>query len=265
MDNIIAQVLIAGIGVAISASIIGCFVVWRNMAYFADSLAHSSLLGIALGLVLGIDLQIAVLIIATIFALSLMVLEHQKIFAFDSLLGVLSYGFLALAVVILYMLNLDVDLHSYLFGDILAISINDIYLIYAMLLLIAVFVLYNWNALVLMTISEEIAKAEGIRVVAFKLIFMLLLALFVALATQLVGALLIGAMLIIPVVTSRIIAKSMHSMMIVSIVLNIGIFISGTLLSIYFDSPTGPSIVVVSAALFVLFLLVKNIKKYWKF
>lgn len=264
MDNIIIQVLVAGIGIAISAAILGCFVVWRKMAYFADSLAHSSLLGIAIGLSYGVNLNIAVLVVALVFAVLLLILESKKIWKSDSLLGVLSYGFLAFAIIILTALDLDIDLHAYLFGDILAISMMDIYFIYTMLILISLFIFTNWHKLLLITISEDLALAEHIKVILFKILFMLILALFVVLSVQLIGALLIGALLIIPVVSSRMFSNSMGFMMLLSIIIATFSTMVGVWISFQLDTPTGPSIVAISAVLFLLFFILnlfKNTKK----
>jgi zinc transport system permease protein len=261
MDNFIIYVLIAGVGLAVSASIIGCFVVWRKMAYFADSMSHSSLLGIAIGLFFAIDFNIAVLLVALLFAGFLLVLEQKKIIANDSLLGVLSYGFLAVAVIVINSIDLDIDLHSYLFGDILAIGLNDIYFIYSMLVVVLLFVVRYWHELILLTLNEDIARAEGVPVFLLKLVFMLILAFFVALSVQFVGALLIGAMLIIPVASARFVSKSALFMLGVSILINIISIISGVFLSMHFDTPTGPSIVAISAAIFVVLFAFYSFKK----
>jgi zinc transport system permease protein len=261
MDNFIIYVLIAGAGLAVSASIIGCFVVWRKMAYFADSMSHSSLLGIAIGLFFAIDFNVAVLMVALLFAGFLLILEQKKIIANDSLLGVLSYGFLAVAVIIINSIDLDIDLHSYLFGDILAIGLNDIYFIYSMLVVVLLFVVRYWHELILLTLNEDIARAEGVPVFLLKLVFMLILAFFVALSVQFVGALLIGAMLIIPVASARFVSKSALFMLGVSILINIISIISGVFLSMHFDTPTGPSIVAISAAIFVVLFAFYSSKK----
>jgi zinc transport system permease protein len=261
MDNFIIYVLIAGAGLAVSASIIGCFVVWRKMAYFADSMSHSSLLGIAIGLFFAIDFNVAVLMVALLFAGFLLILEQKKIIANDSLLGVLSYGFLAVAVIIINSIDLDIDLHSYLFGDILAIGLNDIYFIYSMLVVVLLFVVRYWHELILLTLNEDIARAEGVPVFLLKLVFMLILAFFVALSVQFVGALLIGAMLIIPVASARFVSKSALFMLGVSILINIISIISGVFLSMHFDTPTGPSIVAISAAIFVVLFAFYSFKK----
>lgn len=261
MDSIITQTIFAGIGIAISAAILGCFVVWRKMSYFADSLAHSSLLGIALGLMFGINLEVSMLVIALIFSVLLLILEHKQILSSDSLLGVLSYGFLSLAIIALFSLNLDIDLHAYLFGDILALNTVDIYLIYIMLSVIFLFIFTNLSKMTLITISKDSAKAEGINVLLFNIVFMLLLAFFVVLSVRLIGALLIGAMLIIPAATSRFISPSMNIMLGISIIFGVIATLLGIWTSLYFDTPTGPTIVAISSGIFLIFFLLNTIKK----
>ena len=125
IEPFLIRATIAGIGVAIIAGAIGCFVVWRKMAYFGDSLAHSALLGVALGLVLGISTNLGTIIICTLFTILLIWLQQKQILATDTLLGILAHSALSIGMVTLSLLEKSVDLHSYLFGDILAVTTSE--------------------------------------------------------------------------------------------------------------------------------------------
>ena len=129
IEPFLIRAIIAGIGVAIITGAIGCFVVWRKMAYFGDSLAHSALLGVALGLVLGISTNLGTMIICSVFAILLIWLQQKKVLATDTLLGILAHAALSIGMVTLSLMERSVDLHSYLFGDILAVTKHEIFLI----------------------------------------------------------------------------------------------------------------------------------------
>ena len=160
LEPFLIRAIIAGIGVAIIAGIIGCFVVWRKMAYFGDSLAHSALLGVALGLVFGISTNLGTIIICSIFTISLIWLQQKNVLATDTLLGILAHSALSVGMVVLSILERSIDLHSYLFGDILAVTIMEIYLVMIGGIFVLIILSINWQSFVLTTINEKLAKAE---------------------------------------------------------------------------------------------------------
>ena len=261
IEPFILRATIAGIGVAIIAGAIGCFVVWRKMAYFGDSLAHSALLGVALGLVLGISTNLGTIIICSIFAIVLIWLQQKKILATDTLLGILAHSALSVGMVTLSLLEKSVDLHSYLFGDILAVNSSEIYYILFGGFFVLIFLYFNWSSFVLMTIDEKLARAEGINVVMNQLLIMLLMTIVVAVSFKIVGLLLITSLLIIPAASARQLAHSPELMAVISSVLAVFSVILGILSSIYLDTPSGPSIVVMSALIFVMVSIFSFITK----
>ena len=261
IEPFILRAIIAGIGVAIIAGAIGCFVVWRKMAYFGDSLAHSALLGVALGLVLGISTNLGTIIICSIFAIVLIWLQQKKILATDTLLGILAHSALSVGMVTLSLLERSVDLHSYLFGDILAVNSSEIYYILFGGFFVLIFLYFNWSSFVLMTIDEKLARAEGINVVINQLLIMLLMTIVVAVSFKIVGLLLITSLLIIPAASARQLAHSPELMAVISSVLAVFSVILGILSSIYLDTPSGPSIVVMSALIFVMVSIFSFITK----
>ena len=216
IEPFIIRAIIAGVGIAIIAGAIGCFVVWRKMAYFGDSLAHSALLGVALGLVMGISTNLGTIIICSLFAVVLIWLQQKKILATDTLLGILAHSALSVGMVTLSLLEKSVDLHSYLFGDILAVTSAEIYFILFGGFFVLIFLYFNWSSFVLMTIDEKLAKAEGINIVFYQLLIMLLMTVVVAVSFKIVGLLLITSLLIIPAAAARQLANSPEKMAIIS-------------------------------------------------
>ncbi len=252
IEPFIVRAIISGIGVAIIAGAIGCFVVWRKMAYFGDSLAHSALLGVALGLVLGISTNIGTIIICSIFTITLIWLQQKKILATDTLLGILAHSALSVGMVTLSLLERSVDLHSYLFGDILAVSQTEIYFVLIGGFLVLIFLYLNWSSFVLMTIDEKLARAEGINILLNQLLIMLLMTIVVAVSFKIVGLLLVTSLLIIPAASARQLASSPEMMAIFSSILAILAIILGIYGSYYMDTPSGPSIVVASVIIFII-------------
>ena len=251
IEPFIIRAIIAGVGIAIIAGAIGCFVVWRKMAYFGDSLAHSALLGVALGLVMGISTNLGTIIICSLFAVLLIWLQQKKILATDTLLGILAHSALSVGMVTLSLLEKSVDLHSYLFGDILAVTSAEIYFILFGGSFVLIFLYFNWSSFVLMTIDEKLAKAEGINIVFYQLLIMLLMTVVVAVSFKIVGLLLITSLLIIPAAAARQLANSPEKMAIISSLLAVLSVAIGVYSSLYLDTPSGPSIVVASTIIFI--------------
>jgi zinc transport system permease protein len=253
VDDFVLRALVAGLGVAAVAGPLGSFVVWRRMAYFGDTLAHSALLGIALGILMRVDLNLAVVGVCVVLALLLVALQQQRQLASDTLLGIMSHGALSLGLVVLSLIEtVRVDLMSYLFGDILAVTAGDIAWIWGggALALLALAVL--WRPLLAMTVHEELARVEGVNVAATRLLFMLLVALTIAVAMKLVGILLITSLLILPAAAARRFARSPEQMALLAALAGAAAVSLGLLASLRWDTPTGPSIVVAASALFAL-------------
>ncbi|MFC1664536.1 metal ABC transporter permease [Pseudomonadota bacterium] len=266
MDDFVTRALVAGIGVAILAGPLGCFIVWRRMAYFGTALAHAALLGIALGILLDISPNVGVLSVSVATALALLVLQRQRRLATDTLLGILAHVTLACGLVVLGFLDqVRVDLLGYLFGDILAVSSSDIYWIYVGGGLCLIVLLFIWQALLIVTVDEDLARADGVAVDAIQFIFVLLISMVIAVAMQIVGIMLIVSMFIIPAATSRRLTHSPETMAIVAAVVGIVSVLTGISASFQWDTPAGPSIVIAASLLFCLSVVVplslRRIKK----
>lgn len=256
MPSFIVNALLAGIGVALVAGPLGSFVVWRRMAYLGDTLAHSALLGVALGLVLSLDLNITVVLICLAVSLIFVLLQHNPLLATDTLLGILAHSSLALGLVAVSLYgNARIDLYSYLFGDLLATSVNDIVVIYIVCVVVLALLLMFWRQLVAITVHEDIAKVEGIRVARIRTLLMLLMALTIAIAMKAVGVLLITALLIIPAAASRRLSHSPEQMALFASVIGCLSVAGGVSASLLWDTPAGPSVVLAATALFIASLL----------
>ena len=253
--DFVLNALLAGLGIAVICGMMGCFVVWRKMAYFGDSLAHSALLGIAIGLAIGITMSLGVTLICLVFALLLFWLQHRGVLATDTLLGILSHGALSGGIVLLSIMRIPVDLHGLLFGDILTVTAMDLSLIGAGLVLSTGLMIRFWAPLVLATISEDLAKAEGVNTKFMQILILILMTITVAVSVRMVGVLLITSMLIIPAATARPLTRSPETMAMVSIIIGMLAVIGGMALSINANTPTGPSMVVMLAAFFAVVML----------
>ncbi len=251
-EEFFLRALLGGMGVALVAGPLGCFVVWRRMAYFGDALAHSALLGVALGFLLSIEPALGVLAAGAVLAIVFTFLQKQQRFAADTVLGLLAHSALALGLVALGFLDhLRIDLLGYLFGDVLALSWNDVVLIYVGAGVVLCGLLIIWRRLLAVTVEPELAQADGINPLAIRLLFSLLLAVVVALAMQVVGVLLITALLIIPAAASRRFSSTPEQMAVFAALVGVASVALGLGGSFTFDTASGPSIVVAALLFFV--------------
>jgi len=252
MDDFLLRALLGGLGVALVAGPFGSFVVWRRLAYFGDTLAHSALLGVALGFILHINLTLGIFIICQILAILLFISQYQRQLASDTLLGIFSHGALSLGLVALaFMDNVRIDLVSYLFGDILAIGYDDLYWIYGAGGVALLGLIWIWKPLLSITIHEDLARVEGLPVDRINWLFLGLIALIVAIMMKVVGMLLVTALLIIPAATARRFANTPESMALIAMVIgamSVGLGLWG---SFEYDTPSGPTIVVAGCILFI--------------
>ncbi len=256
LDDFFVRALVAGVGVALVAGPLGCFIVWRRMAYFGDTMAHSALLGVALGFLVDIQPTVGVIAVTMAIALILISLQQRPWLSSDTLLGILSHSALSLGLVAIGLMAwLRLDLLSYLFGDILAVTKWDILWIYAGGAAILATLAVIWRPLLASTVHEDLARAEGVPALRAKMIFMLLIALVIALAMKLVGVLLITSLLIIPAATARRFARTPEQMAMIAAGIGAGAVILGLQGSLHLDTPSGPSIVVAAGGLFAVSLL----------
>ncbi len=251
MDDFMIRALIAGFGVAIVAGPLGSFVVWRRLAFFGGTLAHSALLGVALGLVLQFSITPGIIAVSLLIAVLLLAAEGRGKLSTDTLLGILSHTALAAGLVVFAFLEgVRVDLMAYLFGDILAVSRADVYWIFGAGALALGVLAAIWRPLLAITVHEELARVEGVPVQAIRFIFMALMALVIAVSLKIVGILLITSLLVIPAAAARGFSRNPEQMAVIAAgfgSLAVALGMSG---SYFWDSPSGPSIVLAAALLF---------------
>jgi zinc transport system permease protein len=260
-DDFLLRALLGGIGVALIAGPFGSFIVWRRLAYFGDTLAHSALLGVAVGFLFQINLTLGILVICQLLAALLFFGQRQKLLASDTLLGILSHGALSLGLVALaFMEDVRVDLMAYLFGDILAIGSSDLGWIFGGGGLALAGLLRLWRPLLAITVHEDLARIEGIAVDRINWAFLGLIALTVAVMMKVVGLLLVTSLLIIPAATARRFAGNPELMALLASLIGCLAVVGGLSGSFHWDTPAGPSIVVAACLLFMVsFLLPKSL------
>ncbi|TSJ89177.1 zinc ABC transporter permease subunit ZnuB [Gilliamella apicola] len=259
MIELLLPSLLAGLSLTCLTGSLGTFVVWRRMSYFGDTLSHAALLGVAFGFLLNINLFYAIILVTLILAIGLLWLESQKQLPVDTLLGILAHSALSLGLVVISLMNnIRIDLMGYLFGDLLSITMFDVYQIVICVVTIGLLLIWRWNHFLFITVSEELAFSHGINVPITKFILTILLALTIGIAMKFVGALIITALLIIPAATAKYYAKNPESMAIIAILIGMISIIGGILFSLFYDTPTGPSVVLSNTCLFFISLFISK-------
>ena len=254
-EDFLFRAFIAGIGLAIITGPLGCFIVWRRLSYFGDTLAHSALLGVGVGYALNFNFIISVFVISALISLSLLYLQKRTSLPNDALLGLLAHSVLSIGLVLLGILSfIRIDLMGLLFGDILAVNMNDILIVWAGGGISLLVLIYIWRPLFAGTVNLELAKAEGLNADTANTIFTLLIALVIAISIKIVGILLITGLLIIPAAASRNLSNHPIQMAIISSVLGVLSVIFGLLTSINWNTSTGPTILSAALGIFIISL-----------
>lgn len=251
-DDFILRAALAGLGLAVAAGPLGCFIVWRRMALFGDAAAHGTLLGVALSLGLALPLIAGTLAAALLMALAVSALWARG-HSMDTALSVLSHSALAVGLVaVSFVPGRGLGLEAYLFGDILALSARDVAVIWGGALLALGLLAWRWQALLTATLNPELARASGVHPQREQLILTVALALVVAVSVQVVGALLIAAMLVIPAAAARSLARDPEPMALLAVGAGALSALAGLGASWQWDTPAGPSIAAAAAGIFAL-------------
>ncbi|MHA6344595.1 iron chelate uptake ABC transporter family permease subunit [Roseivivax sp. CAU 1761] len=250
LDDFMIRAALAGIGTALAAAPLGCFVVWRRMAYFGDATAHAAILGVALSLALALPVFAGALLVALVMAAAVTLLTGRG-YAMDTLLGVMAHSALAFGLVsVSFLSGVRIDLMAYLFGDILSVSQADLGVIWGGAALVLGLVAWRWSALLTATLNPDLARAAGIDPRREELVLTLALAVVVAVAIKVVGVLLITALLIVPAAAARPFARNPEAMAVLAALTGAAAAAVGLRLSFAYDTPTGPTIVCTLAAIF---------------
>lgn len=261
LDDFLTRAALAGIGTAVATGPLGCFVVWRRMAYFGDATAHAAILGVALALATGLPVVAGATLVALAMAATVATLAARG-WAMDTTLGVISHSALAFGLVaVSFLPGVRVDISAFLFGDILAVGRTDLAFIWAGALAVAGLIAWRWSALLIATLDEDLAHAAGVAPDRERLVLTLALALVVAVALKVVGALLIAALLIIPAAAARTLARTPESMVLGAVAIGAAATLGGLALSLTQDTPAGPSIVAAAALIFAALLALSTFRR----
>ncbi|WP_417249775.1 metal ABC transporter permease [Celeribacter sp.] len=261
LDDFLTRAILAGLGVVLAAAPLGCFVVWRRMAYFGDATAHAAMLGVALALTFNISVIAGVLAVSFIMALTVSLLDGRGL-AIDTLLGVMAHSSLAIGLVaVSFIQGARVDLNAYLFGDILAVNRTDVAVIWGGAALVLALLAWRWQALLTATLNPDLAASAGISPLREQVGLSIALALVVGTAIKVVGVLLIVALLLIPAAAARPFARSPEAMALIA--LGVGaLSVTGGIGAAYqFDTPTGPTIVSTAAVIFAVVSLARVLRR----
>lgn len=254
MPDFLIRAALAGLGLVMATGPLGCFVLWRRMAYFGDATAHAAILGVALAFATGLPVYAGTLIVAIAMAMTVSALTGRG-HAMDTALGVLAHSALAFGLLaVSFLPGVRMDLSAWLFGDILAVAPADLAWIWGGSALVLGLLVWRWQGLLDATVNEDLAQASGVNPGIERLALTIALALVVAVAIKIVGALLIAALLIIPAATVRGLSRSPEGMAVAAAAAGAVAIVAGLGLSLRLDTPAGPSIVAVAAMLFLLAL-----------
>lgn len=257
LEPFLLRAAAAGLVIAAIAGPLGSVLVWRRMAYFGDALSHTALLGVAMGLALGASPTPAIIALCLFVALLLSVLERRGLLSSDTLLGLAAHGALSFGMIAISLLPAaNIDLYAYLFGDILTVSGMQLIWMTAAAVIGLLLLAYYWNALVAITVHEDLAAVEGVAVALVRTLYLLLIALTIALAMRVVGVLLVTALMIIPAASARAWARSPEAMAVGAALMGMVSVLLGVGFSVGADTPTGPSIVASACVLCVLSFVV---------
>ena len=255
-DDFIIRAFAAGIGLALITGPLGCFIIWRRLSYFGDTIAHSALLGVVIAYAMNFNLIIAVFAVSCFIALSLLFLQKRTNLPDDALLGLLAHSVLAIGLVLLGILSfIRIDLMGLLFGDILSVNITDVLFVWIGGSIVLMVLILIWRPLFAATVNLELAKAEGLNADLANAIFTILIASVIAISIKIVGILLITGLLIIPAAASRNLSSTPIQMAIISSVIGLVSVVLGLQTSMIWNSPTGPTILTIALGVFILTLI----------
>ena len=250
------RALTAGVLLAVAASFIGVFVVLRKMSFFGDAVGHFAFTGIALGFLLGINPILAAIVFSILIAIGVGYLEKRTSLSLDTTIGIFFSGAAALGIFLIGLLRgYRADLFQYLFGDILAITAYDIILAAILSLTTLVVMIFAWRPLLQITFNRDLAKVNGVEVGRWEYVFLILLAIVTAISLKTVGILLVTALLIVPAAAAKQAAKNIKQLLIMTMIISVLSVVFGLFGSYYWNTASGPTIILVSLLFFVLSLI----------
>lgn len=253
------RALLAGLLSGSLGGLLGSVAVLRQLSFFSDALGHSALLGISLGVLLGVEPTLVLIPFAALFALVVAQLVERSRLPSDALLNIVYSSSLAIAVVVLRLLSARAgSLEQLLFGDILAVSWGDLVQQALLLAAVLLYLLLTRRAQILVSLDQGLAVSQGVAVGSQRLLFVVVLAVVVALSIKAVGVLLISAFVVIPACSARLISSSFGVYVPLASAIGACCGVTGLLASAAFNLPSGPCVVIVQLVSFLLALLIRS-------
>lgn len=241
---------------------LGNFIVSRGMAFYSDAIGHSSLTGVALGVIFGFrDITLAMVIFSALLGFAIIAVKSRGSSRHDTIIGVFSSIAMALGIVLLSAGGNFAKYQRYLVGDILSIQPNEIALLFAVAIIVTLVWIFFYNKLFLISLHENIAKSRGISVFAIEQLFAILTAIVVTLAIRWTGLLVINSLLVLPAASSRLVSQNSRTYFLFSILISLFSSIAGLASSFYFGSSAGAAIVLANAVFFFACLAIKVVRK----
>ncbi len=262
LDDFLVRSVIAGLIMVAIAAPMGCLMVWQRLAFLSDTLGHAAVMGVGLGLMLEVKPIFGVLAVALLIVFSLSRVTRFDTALSETTLAIISHTGLAGGIILVGLLpSQSVNLEAILFGDLLATTIDDLLRLGVTTILLLLVLAHHWRSFVAVSVSREIAQAEGIEVRKVQLLMYIMIALLVAVMMKVMGVLLIAAMLVIPTAAARLFSRSPEQMVLISGFYGLGALAGGITTSFHFDWQTGPAIVVVAAILLLITLAITRFLK----
>ena len=257
LDDFLVRSIIAGLLMVSTAAPIGCLMVWQRLAFLSDTLGHAAVMGVGLGLLFQLPPMFGVLGVVLLIVVSLSQATSFNNALSETTLAIISHTGLAAGLILLSVLPANtVSLEAILFGDLLAVTLTDLGMILVTTLVLAVLLMQLWRSFVAVSVSREIAQAEGIAVRKVQLLMYLMIALLVAVMMKVMGVLLIAAMLVIPTSSARVLSSSPERMVLLSALFGCAALGGGIVSSFQFDWQPGPAIVLSATTLLLITLLI---------
>lgn len=258
LENFLINPFFAVILIAISCSGLGVFVLWKKLSYFGDALSHAVLLGLALGVIFEINQISALIIFAFIFSLLVGVVAQNRYFSKDTIIMISSYFCVAVAIILNDVWIKNFNFTSYIFGDVLTVSGQEIQVLTAITAIVIGYVIFAFKKILLINSNQDLAKIEGVKTEFWNLSFLILLALVIALSVRIIGVFLMTALLILPAAIARIFSSSAKQMMCLSLVIGTSVSALSFKLASNYDLTVSSTIVVIFSLIFIFSLALKK-------
>lgn len=256
------RALIVGVLIGVCSAVLGVFVTLRRMSFFSDAISHSALVGIALGLLLHINPFLAAVAFSLLMAVSMGWVTERSQLSSDTVIGVFFSASVALGILIIGALHgYRADLFAYLFGDILAVDLTDVWMAVGLTIVVLIVMFWKGKNWIRLSLNQDMAKVDGLRVRVYEYVFLLTMALTVAVALKVIGIILVSALIIIPAAAAKSLAHNFRGLMAWSIAIGVSSAVVGLFLSFQFDSSSGPTIVLVATAFFLLSFIPQYLRK----